>query len=117
MNTLHPGYIQSLYNMAAMYIRDRKFTKASRLLMEADSASLLHIEASYNSLSEEEKLIYLHNREKQFQYLPSLLYLYKTNSPDIMNHVYKDAIVLKSMVLFHQQQVYNSIRKSGTALR
>jgi hypothetical protein len=119
MNTIHPDYIQSLYNLAVMYIKERKITEATRLLIQADSASLLHIEESYGSLSEEEKLVYLHNREKQFQYLPSLLYLHKTNSPDIVNRVYSDAIALKSMVLFHQQQVYNSIRKSGdsTALK
>jgi CHAT domain-containing protein/Tfp pilus assembly protein PilF len=116
MNTIHPDYVQSLYNLAVMYIKEGKITKATQLLIQADSASLLHIEESHGSLSEEEKLIYLHNREKQFQYLPSLLYLHKTNSPDIVNRVYSDAIVLKSMVLFQQQQVYNSIRKSGDSI-
>jgi len=119
MNAKHPDYIQSLYNLAVMFIKEGKITEATQLLIQADGASLLHIQESYGSLSEEEKLIYLHNREKQFQYLPSLLYLHKANSQDIVNRVYSDVIVLKSMVLFQQQQVYNSIRKSGdsTALK
>ncbi len=119
MNALHPDYTQSLYNLAVINIKEGKIPQAAQLLMQADSASLLHLETSYASLSEEEKLTYLHNREMQFQYLPSLLYLGKINSPDIVNRVYQDIIALKSMILFHQQQVYNSIRKSGdsTALQ
>ncbi len=119
MSATHPDYIQSQYNLAVIYIREGKIAEATNLLTLADSASLLHIEQSYGSLSEKEKLIYLHSREKQFQYLTSLLYLRKTTSPEIVNHVYSNAIALKGMVLFHQQQVYNSIRKSGdsTALK
>ena len=111
MPVTHPDYIRSLYNLGNLYNKKGLIQHGERLLMEADSAALLHIEQSYIALTEEEKLIYLHNTENQFRYLPSLLYLKKTNNPEIVNRVYKDALVLKSMVLFHQQQVYNNIRQ------
>jgi len=119
MPVTHPGYIRSLYNLGNLYNKKGLIRQGEQLLMEADSAALLHIEQSYIALSEEEKLIYLHNTENQFQYLPSLLYLKKTSNPEIINRVYRDALVLKSMVLFHQQQVYNSIRQrsDSTALQ
>jgi tetratricopeptide (TPR) repeat protein len=113
MNVVHPDYIKSLYNLAVIYIKEKRYTSAAALLTTADSAALVHIENSYGSLSEEEKLIYLHNRENEFQYLPSLLYLHKVNDPALQKHIYSNAISLKSMVLFHQQQVYNSIRESS----
>lgn len=113
MNAIHPGYVQSLYNLATIHIKEGSMVEATKLLMNADSASLAHIKESYGSLSEEQKLVYLRNRERHFQYLPSLLYLHKISSPEIVNRVYSDAITLKSMVLFHQQNVYNNIRKSG----
>ena len=113
MTATHPGYINSLYNLGMIYIKKGRAAEAAQLFTKADSAALLHIEQSYTSLSEEGKLTYLHTRENQFQYLPSLLYLQKINRPEIVNRIYSNAIVLKSMVLFHQQQVYNSIRKSG----
>lgn len=116
MNAVHPDYIKSLYNLAVVYIKEKEFTTAASLLTTADSAALIHIENSYSSLSEDEKLIYLHNRENEFQYLPSLLYLHKTKDPAIANHIYSNAISLKSMVLFHQQQVYNSIRASNDSV-
>jgi CHAT domain-containing protein len=113
MTAAHPDYINSLYNLGRMYIKKGRIQEAAQLLMEADSTALLHIQQSYTTLSEEEKSVYLHNSEEKFQYLPSLLYLHKTRSPEIVNRVYSNTLVLKSMVLFHQQQVYNSIRKSG----
>lgn len=109
----HPDYISSLCNIGTLPVKSNRTQETVQFLMAADSAALLHIEQSYGTLSEEEKLIYLQNIEKQFQYLPSLLYLQKTKHPEIVNRVYNDAIALKSMVLFHQQYTYNSIRKSG----
>jgi CHAT domain-containing protein/Tfp pilus assembly protein PilF len=116
MPATHPGYITSLYNLGNDYNRKGMIRQGEQYLMQADSAALLHIEQSYIALSEDEKLIYLRNTEKQFQYLPSLLYLKKTSNPEIVNRVYRDALVLKSMVLFHQQQVYNSIRQQSDSI-
>jgi CHAT domain-containing protein/tetratricopeptide (TPR) repeat protein len=113
LTTSHPDYIKSLCNLGLIQIQKQNITKGSQLLMQADSLALLHIEQSYSSLSEEEKLVYLHASEKQFQYLPSLLYLHKTNDPGIINRIYNNEIALKSMILFYQQQVYNGIRKSN----
>jgi CHAT domain-containing protein len=113
MTATHPSYISSLYNLGMINTKNGSFQNAARLFMEADSAALLHIQQSYSSLSEEAKLIYLHKAETQFNHLPSLLYLHKTDDPAIANRIYANALVLKSMVLFHQQQIYNSIRKSG----
>lgn len=113
MAITHPSYIKSLYNIATCYVAQGKVDKGEQLLMEADSLALLHIEQSYISLSEEEKLTFLHNTERQFQYLPSLLYLNKTSNPEVINRVYHNAMALKSMVLFRQQQIYNSIRNGN----
>jgi CHAT domain-containing protein len=116
MSPTHPGYFKSLYNLGTVSYKKDKIKDAAKLLMEADNASLQHISQSYESLSEEEKLTYLHNTEKQFQYLPSLVYLHKTNNPEIINRIYSDALVLKSMVLFQQQQIYNNIRKGRDSI-
>jgi len=113
MTATHPAYISSLYNLGVINNKKGVVPEAARLFMEADSAALLHIQQSYISLSEDEKLIYLHKAENQFNYLPSLLYLHKSNDAAVVNRVYANALALKSMVLFHQQQIYNSIRKSG----
>jgi CHAT domain-containing protein len=112
MSLTHPDYIKSLYNLGTLHSEKGLIQTAAGLLMTADSAALLHIEQSYISLSEEEKLIYLRNTERQFQYLPSLLYLKKISGTQFVNRAYTNALGLKSMVLFQQQQVYNNIRKS-----
>ncbi|HUP11102.1 MAG TPA: CHAT domain-containing protein, partial [Niastella sp.] len=40
-------------------------------------------------------------------------YLKRTTNPEVADRIYRDALVLKNMVLFQQQQIYNRIRKSN----
>jgi CHAT domain-containing protein/tetratricopeptide (TPR) repeat protein len=109
----HPAYIASLYNLGLINTKNRLYGHAAKLFMEADSAALVHIRQSHMSLSEDEKLVYLHKAETQFNHLPSLLYLNKARKPEIANHIYTNTIILKSMVLLRQQQIYNDIRRNG----
>jgi CHAT domain-containing protein len=119
MAATHPDYISSLYKLGVIYDKMDSVSNASNFLMKADQAALKHIQQSYISLSEEEKLTYLRKTENQFNLLPSFLYRRRVTDPSIANRIYENAVVLKRMVLVHQQQVYNSIRKSKdtTALR
>ena len=109
----HPDFIQSLCHLGLALVQKGNIDEGLALLMQADSAALLHIQESYSFLSEDEKLAYLHTAEKQFEYLPSLLYLQKIKSQQSINCVFNNAIALKSMVLFQQRQVYKNIRSSN----
>jgi CHAT domain-containing protein len=112
MSATHPSYLSSLYNLALVNNLKGTRQEAANLLVDADSAALLHIEQSNTSLSEHEKLIYLHKSENQFNYLPSMLYLRNTSDPAAVNRLYDNQIILKGMVLTQQQQIFNNIRKS-----
>ena len=116
ISPVHPDYVKGLCNLALAYWQTGGLHKAISLFMQADSLALQHIEQCFNYLSEEEKIIYLHTYERQFQYLPSILYKYKLTDTTIINRVLGNAIALKSIVLFQQQQILQNTRNQKDSI-
>ncbi|CAA9491985.1 MAG: hypothetical protein AVDCRST_MAG96-1555 [uncultured Segetibacter sp.] len=108
----HPDYFHSLNNLALLYTATGNLKRASTLLMEASDCALKHLNQTYATLSEQEKIKLLKITAAQFDFLPSFLFINREQSY-LVNQVYANELALKGMVLEDQQGVLNSIRKSG----
>jgi CHAT domain-containing protein/tetratricopeptide (TPR) repeat protein len=106
----HPQYAYSLNNVGTLAT---DATEAASLFCRADTILLAHLKSTYTALSEREKIAYLNEQSRQFHYLPSLIFLNSLQQPALLNQLYENELVLKSMVLEDQKDVLRSIRQSG----
>lgn len=107
----HPDYIKTLNSLAKLAIAEGKNAEAALLTSKASSLFLSHLNRTYTSLSEQEKLNLVSEEYDQFSLLPSLLHDDKSLPPFALQQVYASELLLKGMVLDDQQQVFNNIRR------
>jgi CHAT domain-containing protein/tetratricopeptide (TPR) repeat protein len=110
----HPDYAISLTNLAMIYNNLSNPSAASPLLIQACNIKLNHLNRTYTTLSEQEKMLLLNKEALQFSYLPSFLVTNKcAEQPTLIQQVYANELALKGMVLESQQTMLHSIRKSS----
>ncbi len=110
---LHPAYAKSLTNLGLLQQALGNEKEAAALFAEAGNIVLKKVEDSYATLSEQEKMNFINENYLQFSYLPSLLYNKKAMPPAILQQVYANAMMVKSMVLTNQQQTLTQIRTNA----
>ena len=109
----NPIYVQSLINLSILYTLLTNDAEAASLITRAANSTLKHLNQTYTTLSEQEKITFLNKQSAQFSYLPSLLFTRHTARPSLLQQLYTDELATKGMVLDDQQQVQNAIRKSS----
>lgn len=106
-------YTNSLNFLGMVHAALGNSPKAASLFDEATNITLHYLSVTYATLSEQEKIAILEKQSYQFDFLPSLLFMEgKARSP-LANKLFENVLALKGMVLEDQQDVLNSIRKSG----
>ncbi|HEX5153108.1 MAG TPA: CHAT domain-containing tetratricopeptide repeat protein [Parafilimonas sp.] len=108
----HPDYIKTLNYLALSQISTNN-TAAALTMVKANRLELKYIARTYTSLSEQEKMELEKDQYIQFSYLPSFVYENNIDNPEVLQQLYINELVLKSMVLNDQQSLLHSIRKSG----
>jgi tetratricopeptide (TPR) repeat protein len=115
----HPDYAMSLTGLGLLYSSLGDFTKSSLFFTEACKSTLRHLNQTYVTLSEQEKIESLKVKQSGFDFLPSLLFTQHVTQSSLVNQVFENEIALKGMVLEDQKGVLSSIRNStdSTALQ
>lgn len=106
-------YTNSLNSLGMVHAALGNSPKAAFLFDEATNITLNYLSVTYATLSEQEKIAILEKQSYQFDFLPSLLFMEGTERSPLANKLYENVLTLKGMVLEDQQNVLNSIRKSG----
>ena len=109
----HPDYASSLNELGVLYFSLGNLTEASVLFIKASNITLRHLNQTYASLSEQEKMTFLKVNASQFDLLTSLLTTQGVKQPSLVKQAYNNELTLKGMVLEDQQTVLNSIRKNA----
>jgi CHAT domain-containing protein/Tfp pilus assembly protein PilF len=109
----HLDYADILHALGMLYSYLGDSINAAALFSKASNCTLRHLYQTYTTLSEQEKMRLLKVITFRFDILPSLLFTQSVQHPSLVNQVYANEIALKAMVLEDQQNVLNSIRKSG----
>jgi CHAT domain-containing protein len=103
----------SLNRLGMLYALTGRTAKAYSLFADASHALINHLNSTYSTLSEQEKVALLNTQFAEFSLLPSLLFTQGTKQSSLTKLVYANELVLKAMVLQDQQQVLRSVHKSN----
>lgn len=109
----HPDYAESLTGLGLLYSSLGTIPKSYAFFSEACKSTLKHLNQTYVTLSEQEKLELIKVKLSNFDYLPSLLFTQGVKQSSLTKQVYDNEIALKGMVLEDQKGVLSNIRNSG----
>jgi CHAT domain-containing protein/tetratricopeptide (TPR) repeat protein len=112
----HPGNTKMLINLGLFTLSPDHLKESSALIGKANTIELRQLMQTFATLSEQEKIAFLNKESYQFNYLPSLLFIYGTGQPELLQQVYTSESSLKGIVLEDQQTILNNIRKSGDSI-
>ncbi len=115
LGTLHPDYINSLTEMGLLKTAQHQYDVAASCFANANILNLKYTSRTYSSLSEQEKLEFEKHQYLAFSYLPSIIFKHNLKQPRLLQQLYNNELILKGMVLFDQQSLLKSIRKSNSA--
>ncbi|MEI6949710.1 CHAT domain-containing tetratricopeptide repeat protein [Paraflavisolibacter sp. H34] len=109
----HRDYAIGLNDLGLMYATFERDAEAALLLTQASHTMLKHLQQSYTTFSEQEKMAFLKRESRLFSGLPSMLYAHHISRSPAVQQVYENELALKGMVLEDQRQVFQLIRNSG----
>ncbi|HRH59543.1 MAG TPA: CHAT domain-containing protein [Chitinophagaceae bacterium] len=109
----HPDYIKTLNRLGQVEFIAGNHQQAAQYFTKANCLAASFIKNNYSFLSEQEKLNLANDNAAQFSFLPSLIAMQQYSSPAILKQVYNNTLILKSMVLQDQQNIFSAIKNSS----